>query len=853
MKKIFSIILSALLFLSPALVFADDALSELETSRIRLNDQLELFSGSYYNAAAEGPLAENYMVYTPGETVLPSVCFGNYVTGAAGFVWVSNMEAEAGNRVVAGSNGDFFTMSTGVAMGLIIKNGEIYSSERLSCESIGFMEDGSVIIGRPGLNVSIADESAGVYYSNLCFNKNLTADNGLVVYSKRFGDSNGASASRNVLIRIDEGEPVPGGTMRGRVEAVEHSDAPYALPEGYIVLSVSENTIYTSILSGLARMETGDIVSIRFDISEEWLGVLNAIGGEKRLVRDGVISELNEGPARAPRTAAGIRADGSFVIYTADGRNSAHSRGLSYDELARRMLALGCVQAINLDGGDSTQMHAIYPGTDGFSQVNISSGTSLRRCANYLCFVNKGEQTGILAHLHLYPYSARLLAGAGLPLRLLGSDSAYYPVDVTGRVPVYSMSVDKFGGISPDGVFTSSGKGGKATISAYLDGASGSAEIEVISRPDELILTLADGSPLPERLMVYAGESLEIKVSAIYKGSPLISDEACFTRAVSEGLGSIENGVFTAADIDWMDGMLTVLAGEFGKSIPLTVYKDYDAPEISGSVADGFFTATVIDLLDKNFGKSGIELKYDGENIEFSYSAESGALSALLPPGDGELHHLVLYAADTRGNRSRMGFEVPTVSSAEDYVKEYVFSDMDAENSDTPYAEYLYRNGIMAGKMVDGVRLFDPAANLSRQEFAAVLCNWLLIDTANYQEIELPFTDIAEISEWAVPFVRAVYATGHMAGRAAPDGSLRFDPLGSISRQEVMTVLSKLLGDGYASLPLSEEEAALVAPWALSFVEKAVSNGVLASCEGPLRPTEPVVRGELARMIYAMD
>ncbi|MBR5018569.1 MAG: phosphodiester glycosidase family protein [Bacteroidales bacterium] len=58
---------------------------------------------------------------------------------------------------------------------------------------------------------------------------------------------------------------------------------------------------------------------------------------------------------RHPRTAVGRRADGTVLLVTADGRNK-QAAGLSMAELQQVMAALGCTDAINLDGGGSTTM-----------------------------------------------------------------------------------------------------------------------------------------------------------------------------------------------------------------------------------------------------------------------------------------------------------------------------------------------------------------------------------------------------------------------------------------------------------------------------------------------------------------
>ncbi|MCR4812827.1 MAG: phosphodiester glycosidase family protein [Bacteroidales bacterium] len=59
---------------------------------------------------------------------------------------------------------------------------------------------------------------------------------------------------------------------------------------------------------------------------------------------------------RHNRTALGITADGTVILLTADGRFKNIAEGLSLTELESVMKWLGCVNAINLDGGGSTTM-----------------------------------------------------------------------------------------------------------------------------------------------------------------------------------------------------------------------------------------------------------------------------------------------------------------------------------------------------------------------------------------------------------------------------------------------------------------------------------------------------------------
>ena len=73
-----------------------------------------------------------------------------------------------------------------------------------------------------------------------------------------------------------------------------------------------------------------------------------------------------------PRTAAGYRNSGELVLLVVDGRQ-IDSRGVDLQELAILMRDLGCVEAINLDGGGSSAMVV-----DG-KLLNRPAGTTSQR------------------------------------------------------------------------------------------------------------------------------------------------------------------------------------------------------------------------------------------------------------------------------------------------------------------------------------------------------------------------------------------------------------------------------------------------------------------------------------------
>lgn len=76
------------------------------------------------------------------------------------------------------------------------------------------------------------------------------------------------------------------------------------------------------------------------------------------------------------RTAVGVTADGKIILLVCDGRISI-SQGASIVELARIMKGLGCVEAVNFDGGGSTAM--VVMGTRVNSLLTNTSGATENR------------------------------------------------------------------------------------------------------------------------------------------------------------------------------------------------------------------------------------------------------------------------------------------------------------------------------------------------------------------------------------------------------------------------------------------------------------------------------------------
>lgn len=95
-----------------------------------------------------------------------------------------------------------------------------------------------------------------------------------------------------------------------------------------------------------------------------WWKMHTAIGGGPVLVQEGAVMITNreeqlyafEKNDRHPRTAIGYTRNNRLIILVIQGRAPGTAEGATLEEEAKMLVDLGCVEAINLDGGSSSCM-----------------------------------------------------------------------------------------------------------------------------------------------------------------------------------------------------------------------------------------------------------------------------------------------------------------------------------------------------------------------------------------------------------------------------------------------------------------------------------------------------------------
>ena len=164
--------------------------------------------------------------------------------------------------------------------------------------------------------------------------------------------------------------------------------------------------------------------------------VLEAVASFGDIFENGHARSGLDNTTRASRTAIGIKADGTVVMLMVDGRQAPYSVGMTMAEVGAAMEALGCVQAVNLDGGGSS---TFATQREGESENNTSAGLTLRcrpsdgyerKVSNTIMVLSNAKPTGEFDHAVLTPNNEVYTPGSAVQFVAAGVDAAGSSADV---------------------------------------------------------------------------------------------------------------------------------------------------------------------------------------------------------------------------------------------------------------------------------------------------------------------------------------------------------------------------------------------------------------------------------------
>ena len=971
-RRFLSLTLAVVLTAAPLTALASDALGDdLTASSVTVNERTQLNAGTFWSNTYSDLRQENYVVYSPNTRVKPVVTLGDYTTHLTTVSAAAQALEAQGYRVVAGVNGDYYDTATGIALGSVMSNGVLRSTSG-EYYAVGFRDDGSAVMGKPALSI-YAQSDRGASFKISALDQVRQSSYGIYLYDSTFnarGTIGTSEAGVDVVCSVLGGSLSIGGSLTLMVEQVLDGGTDTLVGAGRYVLSANRSA--AGYAEQLRALVPGERVTVSVSAqSPEWNGVSNMVGALYQLVENGqVCADLIAGAA--PRTAIGQRADGSLVFYTIDGRQNGYSIGATLTQVAQRMVELGCVTALSLDGGGSTAMVATSPAGTTASLVSKPSGGAERAVTNHIFLVADARPTNTVSHVYLASESAFALPNAQIALTAVALDSNYIPM----RQSNVTLSADR--GTIVGNVLTMP-PSGSVTVRAYSGGASASLTLQVVPTVDSISVRQND-KPVTA-ISLTAGEKAELSASALYRHLPAAGDNKGFVWSVQGDVGTIENGVFTAGGRIG-SGSVSVSLGTVSVTIPVTVsaralraldgfedafatttgtramltrntdmkyvhngyasarldyatgqgdayiglshavpsnydqlnfwvygdgsgarlslvtnagYVDLGALDFTGwkqiiaplgtatavtglavTAAEEHIGAIYLDQLVLSYGGladaappavslkydaaantvSGtiaddvdgaavptLRVSYDGKSLtNYTYNSATGALSVTLPAADGAQHRLTVTAGDASGNLARASVDTAATDTTP------AFTDMKGHWANAAVA-YLSRSGITNGS---GNGKYEPETNITRQEFALLLERYLA-PSLDYASVTLPFADTDKIDSWAMSGAKAMYALGVIQGSPDKSGRLYFNPKANVSRQEVVTMLGRLLEKGYASPALTFTDKASIQSWSAEYVSTLCAMGILSGMgDGRFCPDAPMTRAQIATVLYKM-
>ena len=250
---------------------------------------------------------------------------------------------------IAAINASYFALS-GEILGNTKINGIVAGTTYYTRSTIGINADGSTIFGRTNYygKITMGGESLNIGGVD-CERGADTA----VIYNLHQGTTTGTNDFGVEYIVID-------GIVTDIFTGKGNNEIP---PNGYVV-SVHGKAAELFQNTQIGDRAVFDESIIDVDGAGDFDQATQVIGAGPRLVKDGAVyvnvdeeqfpSDIRVG--RAPRSAVGVTQYGDYIFAVVDGRQT-HSKGCTLQEWAAILLNdFGAVNAINLDGGGSTEL-----------------------------------------------------------------------------------------------------------------------------------------------------------------------------------------------------------------------------------------------------------------------------------------------------------------------------------------------------------------------------------------------------------------------------------------------------------------------------------------------------------------
>ena len=776
--------------------------TELVEQTAKLAEGVSWTTQSLWSASKSDLRTENYITYIPGSGVVPMVYSGTYVTSRSTVAAAASELKKQGYQVIAGVNGSLFN-SDGTIVGMLMTEGVVRALDVYNYALLGFTWDGQVFIDESRItkNVSWETGSASRRYDLAGFNAYRNSDilGGLYLYNQDFYSKVNCDTSRGYVAVVLT--PEPNGKEATDGDLTPESD--------------DEKAAGDALTSEPNDGEAADDTQTPAPNS----GV--TMNGTLALWVEEIVD------TEAGDTFNGKLTDGRYLLYA--NRYNGNDTLLN----ALRSLKLGQQVEVSVSGVSEQWADAAY---------GISAMHTLLRDGKIV--PNKSTESNPCTAVGIKE------DGTAVFYTIDGRQSGYSVGATYEQVAQRLQELGCVTAVALDG-------GGSTTLGATLPGQQ---KFELMNHPSQI------GRAVNNSIFLVAEEEyagmdpgfyLSSDVRVVFIGATLNVSAVGYdkwgkadpemTPVWSAAGGTIEGdgltAVYTAGDTA---GDYTISAGA-GSKLPVRVVKELSRLTITGENNSSVSSVSLRFLETVDLSASGqwqnLPVALDDENVTWSVSGNIGSID-----GQGRF---TAGAVNASGEiTASAGGKTATVSvTVED---EYPFTDIEGHWS-ADYVTRLNRMGLTNGYgQPDGTFIYRPDGQLSRGELLVFITRLLHVDTDEYQDVTLPFADLDTIPEWMLPSVKAMYALCVLNG-SSRDGNLYANVNNSVSREEAMTMLGRILAE-LVSQDLSDfADNELVNGWAQPYVETLVALGVVEGSGGKLNPQSNITRGEVAKLLVKID
>ncbi|MBQ8801933.1 MAG: phosphodiester glycosidase family protein, partial [Clostridium sp.] len=357
----------------PSAVFASQGEPRIQTSH-------ELLDGlTYINTVSEHTAGrtESFVLELEEDSKVFPILLQSSGTiyGTATINAAVKQAQDLGYQVLAAVNTDYFSTATGVPMGIVIEDG-VYKSDAAGNPAMVIADSEVLLCEEPEVSLTLTNEENDVEVVPNYFNKYRASTGGVYLLNEYFSTVSTRTNSSGWFVRMEVVDYDPddrdhqltvNSELELEVTEVLQTSEAITINEGEYVLTADD---VSNKLSVFESFQVGDRITLVTECEDDDLSNAQWAGGvgdtivDKNKVTDpsGWTKVDYVDSVRAPRTALGVRRDGTLVLYTVDGRQSKHSVGLTMTDLANKMVEQDCKWAVNLDGGGSTTASVWLPG-----------------------------------------------------------------------------------------------------------------------------------------------------------------------------------------------------------------------------------------------------------------------------------------------------------------------------------------------------------------------------------------------------------------------------------------------------------------------------------------------------------